>query len=167
MTLGSAMLAEFDHEAANTRRMLERVPADRLDWRPHPKSMTMGQLANHIASLAGWSTVVLSTAGVNLASPEARALQPPAVDSVQALVERFDRNVAAARAAIAGVSDAALAEPWTLTHGAHTLLTMPRGAVLRSMVMNHGIHHRAQLGVYLRLQDIPVPGMYGPSADEA
>ena len=167
MTAGGAMAAEFAQEAANTRKMLERVPWDKAAWRPHAKSMTMGHLATHVAHLTGWPAQILAGEGLDLASPEAAALVPSLPSSAGDLLAAFDRHVAASRTAIAGASLEALGQTWTLRHGDHVILSLPRGAVLRGMVMNHSIHHRAQLGVYLRLNDVPVPGMYGPSADEA
>jgi len=167
MTMGSVMAAEFEHEAANTRKLLGRVPWERADWRPHPKSMAMGRLAMHVAGLAGWAAGVVGADGLDLASPAAAAMVPPPTTSTEELLAFFDRNVATSRAAIAGASDESLGQTWTLRHGDRVLLSLPRAAALRGMVMNHGIHHRAQLGVYLRLNDVPIPGMYGPSADEA
>ena len=166
MALKDALLPEFDHEMANTRKTLERVPDDKLDWKPHSKSMAMGGLATHLSNLPTWANYTIARDSLDLA-PEGKPLpSAPAVKSRSELLEVFDSNVAKARAAIAGASDEDLFKPWTLQHNGKQILTLPKVAVLRSFVMNHNIHHRAQLGVYLRLNDIPVPSIYGPSADE-
>jgi uncharacterized damage-inducible protein DinB len=149
---------------ANTRRVLERVPDDKLGWKPHPKSGTVAWLAGHLANLPTWATMTMNADFFDLAAPVDRAAEPT---SARQLLETFDKNVAAAREALAGATDEQLSAPWSLRHGEHVIFTMPRVAVLRSMVMNHMIHHRGQFTVYLRLNDVPVPGLYGPSADEA
>ena len=164
--INQALLPEFDMEMANTRRALERVPDDKLAWKPHEKSMTMGRLAGHLAELPGWGTATMGNDTLDIAPPGAPPQQGLTAKSRQDAIEIFDKNVAAARAAIAGASDEVLMKPWSLLKGGRTLMTMPKIAVLRSFVMNHMIHHRAQLGVYLRLNNIPVPAIYGPSADE-
>jgi uncharacterized damage-inducible protein DinB len=167
MALSESLLPEFDHEMANTRKTLERVPEDKLDWKPHEKSMLMGGLATHLSNLPTWANYTIDQDSLDLA-PEGKPLPPaPTVKSQSELLETFDSNVSKARAAIAGASDAELFKPWTLLSNGQQLLTLPKIAVLRSFVMNHTIHHRAQLGVYLRLNDIPVPSIYGPSADES
>jgi uncharacterized damage-inducible protein DinB len=167
MAISQAMLPEFDMEMRNTRRTLERVPEDKFDWKPHEKSMTMGQLASHIANLPSWA--VLSTSGdsFDLRPVDAPAPKTPQAATTAELLEMFDKNMEAARAAIAGASDEHLMKPWSLLAGGQTVMTLPRVGVLRGFVMNHTIHHRAQLGVYLRLNDVPVPSVYGPSADES
>ncbi len=166
MVLSAGLLPEFDQEMANTRKTLERVPEDKLAWTPHPKSMAMGRLATHVAQIPGWATMTLEKDSLDLA-PQGVPVEPPQeAKSRKELLELFDKNVAGARAAIAGASDEHLGKPWTLLSGGRTILTLPRIAVLRGFVMNHGIHHRAQLGVYLRLNNLPVPALYGPSADE-
>lgn len=167
MPISQSLLYEFDHEMANTRKMLERVPDDRLDWRPHAKSWNMGALATHIAFIPGWTVDTIQKDSLDFAPPGEPPFRNPEASSRADLLAMFDRNVAAARAAIEGASDEHLVKPWTLLAGGHEIFTMPRTVVLRSFVMNHGIHHRAQLGLYLRLNDVPVPGMYGPSADES
>ena len=167
MPISESLLYEFDHEMANTRKMLERVPDDKLDWRPHAKSWDMVSLATHIAFIPSWCVDTIRKDSLDFAPPGEPPMQNTAASSRADLLARFDRNVAAGRAAIDGASDEHLMKPWTLLAGGHEIFTMPRTAVLRSFVMNHGIHHRAQLGLYLRLNDIPVPGMYGPSADES
>jgi len=166
MSLSEALLPEFDHEMANTRRTLERVPEDKFSWKPHEKSWAMGGLATHLANIPSWSVFTIEQDSLDVAPPGAPPARIPPANSPQEVLEVFDRNVASARAAIAGASDEHLSKPWTLLSGGKTVLTLPRIAVLRSFVMNHSIHHRAQLGVYLRLNDLPVPSIYGPSADE-
>lgn len=166
MALRDALLPEFDMEMASTRKLLERVPVEKSDFKPHTKSGSLGWLAWHVADLPHWVVETVNREELDFAPVGAPRPAPPKVESREALLASFDQKVAAARAAIAGVSDEHLAKPWTLKAGGHTIFTMPRAAVLRSFVMNHLIHHRAQLGVYLRLNDVPVPGMYGPSADE-
>lgn len=146
----------------NTRRTLERVPYDKADWKPHTKSMAMGPLARHVAMLPGMGVPVLTTAELDLGGERPQAT----VTSTEELLKLFDRNVAATRKALAGAEDTGFKAPWTLRAGDRVIFTLPRLAAWRTFVMNHGIHHRAQLGVYLRLNDIPVPGIYGPSADE-
>jgi uncharacterized damage-inducible protein DinB len=159
------MLPEFDHEMANTRKTLERIPEDKLDWKPHEKSTTMRGLATHLSNLVSWAGLVIEKDQFD-AAPEGKPLRTKPVESVQETLETFDRNVAAARAAIQSASDEHLTKPWTLLAGGRTIFTQPRAGVLRGMIMNHTIHHRAQLSVYLRLNDVPVPALYGPSADE-
>ena len=166
MALRDALLPEFDMEMASTRKLLERVPVEKSDFKPHTKSGSLGWLAWHVADLPHWVVETVNRDELDFAPAGAPRPTPPKLESREALLASFDQKVAAARAAIAGVSDEHLAKPWSLKAGGHTIFTMPRAAVLRSFVMNHLIHHRAQLGVYLRLNDVPVPGMYGPSADE-
>jgi len=166
MSIGESLLPEFDQEMASTRRVLERVPAERFAWRPHPKSWTMGGLATHVATLPNWATFTMSGDSLDLAPGGKPIPRAEEAKSASELVARFDAHAAAARAAIAGAPDAAFAQPWTLLMNGQTIFTMPRGAVLRATVLSHIIHHRAQLGVCLRLCDVPVPAIYGPSADE-
>jgi uncharacterized damage-inducible protein DinB len=166
MGLSESLLPEFDHEMANTRKTLERVPDDKFDWKPHEKSSPMGSLAGHLANLPSWGSLTIGSDSFDLA-PGGEAVKTPALSSGKDVLVTFDDNVAKTRSAIAGASDQELFKPWTLMSNGNTILTMPKIAVLRSFVMNHMIHHRAQLGVYLRLNDIPVPSIYGPSADES
>ena len=166
MGLGESMLPEFDHEMANTRKTLERVPDDKFDWKPHEKSWAMGGLATHLSNLPGWTSVTIDMDEFDMA-PEGKPATAAPLHSRQEVLAVFDKNVTAARAAIAGAGDEHLFKPWTLLSNGKKVLSLPRVAVLRGFVMNHIIHHRAQLGVYLRLNDIPVPSIYGPSADEA
>ncbi|MDQ3816895.1 MAG: DinB family protein [Acidobacteriota bacterium] len=167
MRMSEMLLPEFDREMANTRKTLERVPDEKLDWRPHAKSMTMRDLATHLANLVSWTVHTIDKDALDIAPAGQPPLRPQPVNSAKEAVEVFDKNVAAAREALAGASDEHLLQPWSLVIGGKTMFTMPRVATLRGMVMNHTIHHRAQLGVYLRLNDVPVPSLYGPSADES
>jgi uncharacterized damage-inducible protein DinB len=162
MAISDSLLPEFDHEMANTRKVLERLPEDKFGWRPHQKSFTMGALATHVATLPFWALMTIEVDSIDISAP----MENPEAKTRAELLERFDRSTAPARAAIAAAGDERLLAPWSLVSGGTALLTMPRTAVLRSFVMNHLIHHRAQLGVYLRLNDVPVPALYGPSADE-
>lgn len=165
MKLSESLLPELDQEMAGTRKVLERVPDDKLAWKPHAKSFTMAALATHVATIPTWGTFTIEGDKFDLAAPSATEPPPPAA-SRRELLERFDACLAKFRAALVAAEDAQLLAPWSLVKGSDVIFTMPRIAVLRSMIMNHNIHHRAQLGVYLRLNDVPVPGLYGPSADE-
>ena len=167
MAIKDALLPEFDHEMANTRKTVERIPEDKLGWKPHEKSMALGHLVTHLTFIPSWVAHTISQDSLDLEPPGGEPIKIDPITSRQDALSRFDKNVAAARDAIAGASDEDLMKPWTLLKGAKPMFTLPRIAVLRSLVMNHTIHHRAQLGVYLRLNDIPVPSIYGPSADEA
>ena len=151
---------------ASTRKALERVPEDKFGWKPHAKSMTLGRLATHVAELTGWVSTALDKDSFDFAPPGAPPYQPQTAASRAAVLELFDKNTAAARTAMAAASDAQWMQIWTLLNGGKTVFALPRVAVFRSMVMNHMIHHRGQLAVYLRLNDVPVPALYGPSADE-
>ncbi len=162
MNFIDALLGEFDQEMAATRRLLERVPDDKQDWKPHEKSMPLGRLSNHVAEIPGWVPVTVQQESVDL--PE--TYQPELLGSREQILGAFDKNVAEARKALQAADPAGLDRTWTLLFGGKPVFSMPRHAVLRGMIMNHLIHHRAQLGVYLRLNGIPIPGMYGPSADE-
>jgi uncharacterized damage-inducible protein DinB len=166
MPLNQALLPEYDQEMANTRKTLERVPEDKFDWKPHQKSFSMGALATHLATLPSWGVITIQKESFDVA-PEGEP--PPRAElatSVEDLLQRFDQNVASTREALAAASDEELLKSWTLLKGGRAIFSLPRIAALRSFVMNHNIHHRAQLGVYLRLNDVPVPSIYGPSADE-
>jgi uncharacterized damage-inducible protein DinB len=167
MKMSDTILPEFDHEMANTRKTLERVPDDKFDWTPHQKSTTMGGLATHLANIPTWAVHALTKDSIDIAPVGESTLRVEPARSRQEVLERFDNAVRDARAAISEASNEAFFQPWSLLSGGKTVMTLPRAAVLRGFVMNHNIHHRAQLGVYLRLNDIAVPSIYGPSADEA
>ncbi len=162
MSISASILPEFDQEMANLRRTLERVPDDKFAFKPHPKSSSMGWLANHLSNLPHWALITIQQDGFE-ASPEKRMQEAKSTAEVLAV---FDKNIKEAREAIAGASDEHLMKNWTLSAQGKQILSMPRVACLRSFVMNHMIHHRAQLAVYLRLNDLAVPALYGPSADE-
>ena len=151
---------------ANTRKVLERVPAAKFSWKPHPKSFGFGALAAHVANMAEWANLTLESDSFDYAPPGAEPYQTPQFKSTEALLAAFDKSIAAARSALQAADDGKMMAPWSLMAGGKVMMTMPRVAVIRSFVMNHIIHHRAQLTVYMRLNDIPVPGLYGPSADE-
>jgi uncharacterized damage-inducible protein DinB len=166
MTISQSLLPEFDQEMASTRKTLERVPDDKLTWKPHEKSMPMGRLAGHLAELCGWAVDTIQRDVLDFRPVNGPPFQPLIPTSNKHLLDEFDKLAAASREAIAGASDDHLMKPWSLASGGNVIMTLPRVVVLRTFVMNHVIHHRAQLGVYLRLNDIPVPSVYGPSADE-
>jgi uncharacterized damage-inducible protein DinB len=162
MAIADSLLPEFDHEKTVTRRLLERVPEDRLDWKPHQKSMSLGQLATHVATIPRWGDVTLSRTDFDLGSEPS----PAPLTTRTELLKAFDHHVGTARAALTGKGDGEMMAPWALKRGGTTIFSMPRTAVWRRFVMSHLIHHRAQLGVYLRMHDVPLPSVYGPSADE-
>ena len=166
MTIGQSMLPEFDQEMQNTRKVLERCPDEKWNWKPHDKSGTVGWLASHVATMVGWVPFTLKTEELDYAPVDGPSFEPPKIDNRQQLLAEFDKNVAEARAALAAASDAEIMKNWKLLAGGQEIFTMPRAACIRVMVLNHHIHHRAQLTVYYRMLGVPVPGLYGPSADE-
>ncbi|MBY0506306.1 MAG: DinB family protein [Bryobacteraceae bacterium] len=166
MPIAQSLLPEFEHEMANTRKVLERLPDDRFAYQPHAKSMTLGQLASHLVNMASWGVATMTTASLDLAPVDGEPMESPKSENRAAALARFDEGVASFRAALEGASDAAMLENWSLLLGGKAMFTMPRIAVVRGMVLNHMIHHRAQLALYYRMNDIPVPALYGPSADE-
>jgi uncharacterized damage-inducible protein DinB len=166
MNYAETILPEFDREMANTRKVLERVPEDKLDWQAHPKSHTIGWNANHLAEIPGWVEGTLTAPSWDIAPSGGEPYQPPRRTSRQEILDLFDRNVAAARKAIAAVKDDQMMQPWSLLNAGTPIFTLPRAAMIRGFVLNHLIHHRAILCVYLRLNNIPVPGMYDPTGDE-
>jgi len=166
MSIAQSLLAEFDHEMAGVRTELERLPDGKAAWKPHPKSMTLGRLASHLAELPQWGGFTMQLTELDIAPPGQPAPEAHNLATRAEILALFDRTTAEARKAIAGAADAEWMVPWTLKKGGATLFTLPRIAVVRSFVLNHMIHHRAQLGVYLRLLDVPLPSLYGPSADE-
>lgn len=167
MRIAEGYIIEFDAEMANTRRILELVPEALLDFQPHPKSMTMARLAGHIAEMGAWGTSTAKLDSLDISPVDGPALEPYFAERTADLVDFFDKGTAGAREAVLELSDEDMVKPWTLYRAGTELFTMPRIAVLRTMILSHVIHHRAQLGVYLRINDIPIPGMYGPSADDA
>jgi uncharacterized damage-inducible protein DinB len=166
MTLTETFLPEFEQEMANTRKTLDRVPDEKLDWKPHPKSFSLSGLATHLANIPSWTTNAFAQDELDIAPPGAPPFRLEEAKSRDQLLADFDKNVAAARASLENASDERWHGSWTLLHGGRKILTQPRTQIMRSFVMNHLIHHRAQLGVYLRLLDVPVPAVYGPTADE-
>ena len=165
MPIAESLLPEYDHELATTRRVLERVPEAEFGWKPHAKSMSLGQLAGHVANIPFWLTMTMRAPSYDLEAGDKEAtLEVPSSKDV--LLKEFDAKVKDARASLARASDAEMMAPWTLKSGDHEIFTLPRVAAVRSFVMNHMIHHRGQLSVYLRLKDVPVPAIYGPTADE-
>lgn len=167
MKLSDMLLPEFDQEMANTRKTLERVPENKPDFKPHPKSMPLARLAGHVAELPLWGVTTLTQDSFDFAPPGGSQYQPAMMTSRAKLLETFDAGVAKTRAALAAVNDDVWQRPWSLQSGGKTLFSAPKLAVWRGFVMSHLIHHRAQLGVYLRLNNVPVPSIYGPSADES
>ncbi|HEX8143713.1 MAG TPA: DinB family protein [Pyrinomonadaceae bacterium] len=164
MNFSEPVIAELKHEAATTRKMLERVPQDSLTWQPHEKSMTLGRLAAHIAGLP--LLLVAALEHDEYDTNELRAQSPPA-DNVSSMLEAFDRSIAAALELLKTLSGERLLTPWRYRNGEQLLFEMPRIAVIRFVVLNHIVHHRGQLSVYLRLRDVPLPSVYGPTADES
>ena len=161
MTISETLLPEFDQEMLNTRKLLELVPEDKFTWKPHEKSFSLGRLASHVAEMPGWVTVTVNQDSLKLTPGQ----KPFNAATKVELLTAFDKNISEGRAALATATDEHLGKKWSFFYGDHQVLSQPRTEVLRSMVMNHTIHHRAQLGVYLRLLNVPIPGMYGPSAD--
>jgi len=166
MSISDLLLPEFDQEMAGTRNLLQRVPMDKPDWKPHNKSMTMGRLAGHVAELANWAARIIETEVLDITPAVTEGHHGYAAKSSQELLQVFDKNAAEARNVLAKSSDEHLNKVWSMTLKGKTVLSGPRYPMIRSMFLNHLIHHRAQLGVYLRLNDVPLPAMYGPSADE-
>jgi uncharacterized damage-inducible protein DinB len=166
MSIAQTLLPEYDHEMAGLRKELARIPDGRFDYKPHVKSSTLGQLANHVATIPGWLTNAMRETELEFTDPKVKASMPAPVGTQEALLALFDRSAAKGREALAAVPDAELAVTWTCKSDGKVVFALPRIAVYRSIIMNHMIHHRAQLGVYLRMLDVPVPAIYGPSADE-
>lgn len=165
MTIAELLLQDFDIEIKNTRRTLERVPEGKNDWVPHEKSMPIGKLAMHCANLPLFAYYILEDDGMDMAAPK-RPHVPLEFTTTQAAVQQLDEAAAKARASLAAASDEHLSQRWRFSFGEHVISNAPRYLAYRSFFFNHMVHHVAQLGVYLRLNDIPVPGLYGPSADE-
>jgi uncharacterized damage-inducible protein DinB len=165
MAIKDALLPEYDHEMGSTRRLLERVPEGDFGWKPHEKSYTLGQLAGHLANIPNWIPYTCDYAIFDVTSI-GDAARPKDPVSVAELLATFDANVKKGRSKIDEQTDASLMGMWTFKQGEHEIFTMPKVSVLRSFIMNHTIHHRGQLTVYLRLRNVPLPAIYGPSADE-
>jgi len=160
MTIGQSMLAEFDSEMGTTRRVLERVPSDKGEWRPHPKSFPIAHLAQLIAGMPSWITRTLQAPSLDISQFKGYTFE-----KTETLLDVFDKNVHDAHEALAAATDEAFAAPWSLVRGDQVFFTLPTGVVVRQN-LNHLVHHRGQMTVYLRLLDIPVPSVYGPTADE-
>lgn len=166
MAIAEAMVGELDYEMAMTRKTLARVPADKHDWKPHEKSFSLGDLADHLAQIPRWGASVLQTEELDLEGVDAKEMMPQKADSAEQRLEIFDREVRGLRDNLAHTADADMMVPWTLRMGDKEIFSLPRVATMRSMIFNHMIHHRGQLTVYLRLLEVPLPAIYGPSADE-
>ena len=162
MSIAQSFLPELEQEAATTRRVLERVPGDKLDWRPHPKSMSLGQLSRHVAMTPG--QIAEMAALDEMPMPDFGP--QPAAESADELVPALDEGVAKAKEFLSGLDDARAMGDWNVIKEGQVAMTMPRVAVIRTIMLNHWYHHRGQLSVYLRLLDVPLPSIYGPSADE-
>jgi len=165
MGLRDALLAELTQEMKVTRRTLERLPDDKLGWRPHERSWTLGELATHLATIPHWAMVAVERDSFDVATGQEEGKREPPGTTAEILA-LFDANLTAAEGALQAVDEAKMGDPWSLENGGEVVFTVPRGAVLRNMILNHAIHHRGQLTVYMRLLDVPVPAIYGPSADE-
>jgi uncharacterized damage-inducible protein DinB len=165
MSFAETLLPEYEHEMQVTRTMLERVPMEKYDWRPHTKSTSLGALASHLATLAGFGVRLIKQTEVNMAPEGGPPRMPPQYRTREDLLDAFDKNVAASREAIQSLEDSDLRTLWSLKMGAQTIFSLPRAAAIRTMMMSHIIHHRGQLSVYLRLNDVPLPAVYGPTAD--
>jgi uncharacterized damage-inducible protein DinB len=165
MPISAALLPEFEHEMANTRKTIERIPDDKFDWQPHARSTKLGALGTHLAGLAGFAKRALETESLDV-MPGGVSIRQPTCSTRAEILELFDKNVAEGKAAIAAATDEQWMVTWTLSANGRVMFQLPRVTVVRASVLNHSIHHRGQLSVYLRLLDIPVPALYGPSADE-
>lgn len=163
MNIGEKFAMELEQESKATRQVLERVPEEKFDWQAHEKSMTMKQLASHIVTNLGWSESILHEDGLDFAEMD---MTPVIYESKDEMLENFDSQLKAVLNTLRTTSDEKMAETWTMKDGERLFFELPKEVVMRSFVMNHGIHHRSQLATYLRLNDIPVPQIYGPTADE-
>jgi len=162
MTQAESLLTEFDAEMASTRKLLERVPEAKSDWKPHEKSKSLGDLATHVANLLSFLPLIAKHDEFDAMNFQ----RPPKFSTTAKLLELFDEKVKAGREALAGIPDSLMPQTWSLKRGGQTFISRPRAAVIRGLTMSHHIHHRGQLTVYLRMLDVPLPGMYGPTADE-
>ena len=166
MSIGQSMLPEFDEEMKNTRKVLERVPTEKWNWKPQEKSGTLGWMASHVGTIPEWITMTINTEELDYAPVNGPSYTPPKIENREQLLAAFDKGTAEARSALSGVSDAEIMKDWTLLAGGQKIFAMPRVACLRGMCLNHLYHHRGQLTMYFRQLGVPVPGLYGPSADE-
>ncbi|MDQ3022116.1 MAG: DinB family protein [Bacteroidota bacterium] len=164
MPLNESLIAELQHEAANTRKMLERVPEKSFSWKPHDKSMSLGEITNHLAEIPHWVGVSIEQDELDFAGSDYKPRTPTTTED---LLKFFDTNIEKALESLKNASDEKLFENWTMRNGEQVYFTMPKIAVVRSFVMNHSVHHRGQLSIYLRLLDVPLPSIYGPTADES
>lgn len=164
MTIANQMLAELQQEGIATRKMLALVPLDKKDWKPHEKSMPLGNLSRHVAEIYGWPKETVQDDELDFSKMDHK---PAEITSNDQLLGLFDKCMAKAKEVLENTPDEEMAKPWTMRDGETVFFTMPKAQVMRTWVLNHSVHHRAQLGVYLRLLDIPIPGCYGPSADES
>ncbi len=166
MSIAESLLPEFDQEMANTRKIIASVPNGKADWRPHPKSMPMGYMAVHLARLASWVNLILTGDELDVGKIGKSGFKMPEFESAEKNAAAFDEITAAARASLAAAPDSEFMKPWSLKNNGVNVVTLPKVAALRSLVFNHLIHHRGQMTVYLRLNDVPLPRLYGPTADE-
>ena len=166
MTIAESILPEFEMEMAGTRKVLERIPDNKLDWKAHPKSNPIGWVASHLVEIVGWVEGILTQDTWDINPEGGQPYRTTILGSRQEILDLFDANVVAARKQIGATSDEAFAKSWSLLSGGQELITMPKLGVIRIWVLNHTIHHRGHLCVYLRLNDIPIPALYGPSGDE-
>jgi len=166
MTIAESILSEFDNEMAGTRKVLDRVPDDKFDWKAHAKSNSIGWVASHLAEIVGWVEGILTQDAWDISPADGEPYRSPSLNSRQQILDHFDAHVAQARERIAATTDEEFGRTWSLLSGGETLITMPKLGVIRTWILNHTIHHRAHLCVYLRLNDIAVPALYGPSGDE-
>ncbi|MDX2175382.1 MAG: DinB family protein [Candidatus Sumerlaeia bacterium] len=160
--IAASMLGELEHEAVSTRKYLEAIPDEKLDWQPHAKSMTLRQLAAHVAEIPGWTKETMTLEVMDFASGD---YKPTVIAGKADALKVLEEGMAAARSILGKAGDHDFFVTWTMKSGDHVHLSMPRIAVMRGFILNHLVHHRAQLGVYLRLLDVPVPSAYGPTAD--
>lgn len=161
--LNQSLIPEFTHEAASTKKLLEKVPFEKQDWKPHGKSMSLGKLALHVANIPNWITRILTADEFDFST---MGFQEDSAATTEELLAVFQQKYAEALQHLKQATDESLRGNWTFRNGGHVIFTLPRIAAIRTLAMNHLVHHRGQLSVYLRLLDVPIPGMYGPSADE-
>jgi uncharacterized damage-inducible protein DinB len=166
MPIAKSLLPEFDQEMASTRKIIERVPSGKNEWKPHPRSMPLGYMAVHLAKLPEWISMIMTSDDLDIGLMAERGFNMPVFESAEATVAMFDKAVHDSRFLIAGASDELMMKNWTLKNKGTTIFSIPKVATLRTMVFNHIIHHRGQMTVYLRLNDVPLPSLYGPTADE-